>query len=57
MFNDPGNLRWDIKMDMPRSELPEYCLKCGKCESHCPQAIRIRDELENAGRLIDEVLK
>lgn len=23
------------------------CRKCGKCESHCPQSIKIRDELEN----------
>ncbi|MDO4622525.1 MAG: aldo/keto reductase [Eubacteriales bacterium] len=24
------------------------CVKCGKCEQHCPQSIRIREELENA---------
>ena len=23
------------------------CVKCGKCEQHCPQYIHIRDELEN----------
>lgn len=23
------------------------CKKCGKCEKHCPQAIKIRDELQN----------
>lgn len=24
------------------------CIECGKCESHCPQAIKIRAELKNA---------
>ena len=24
------------------------CIGCGKCEQHCPQGIRIREELENA---------
>ena len=26
------------------------CVGCGKCETHCPQGIRIRQELENARR-------
>ena len=26
------------------------CVQCGKCESHCPQHIRIRDELKNTAR-------
>lgn len=24
------------------------CIRCGKCETHCPQKIQIREELRNA---------
>ncbi len=29
------------------------CVKCGKCEQHCPQHIRIRDELENVKKKLE----
>ncbi|MBQ3089682.1 MAG: aldo/keto reductase [Oscillospiraceae bacterium] len=29
------------------------CIKCGKCESHCPQSIPIRRELENVVRVME----
>ena len=29
------------------------CIKCGKCEKHCPQHIEIRKELENAARALE----
>lgn len=29
------------------------CIGCGKCESHCPQGIHIRDELQNARRELE----
>jgi len=29
------------------------CRKCGKCESHCPQSIPIRDELDNVKNLLE----
>lgn len=32
--------------------LPGACVKCGKCESHCPQHIKIRKELEKAERAL-----
>ena len=28
--------------------MPSQCVKCGKCESHCPQMIAIREELVKA---------
>ena len=29
------------------------CIECGKCEQHCPQNIRIRDELKNAKKHLE----
>lgn len=30
--------------------LPSQCIGCGKCESHCPQHIAIREELKKANK-------
>jgi len=29
------------------------CVKCGKCEAHCPQSIQIRSELQNAKKILE----
>ena len=29
------------------------CIGCGKCEKHCPQGIAIRQELKNAGKVLE----
>ncbi|MBR5265043.1 MAG: 4Fe-4S dicluster domain-containing protein, partial [Clostridia bacterium] len=29
------------------------CIGCGKCEMHCPQHIKIRDELKNAQKELE----
>lgn len=31
----------------------QNCVKCGKCEKHCPQGIEIRKELKNAGKCFE----
>ncbi|MDS0524848.1 aldo/keto reductase [Clostridium sp. SHJSY1] len=36
---------------IPTTERAENCVECGKCESHCPQAIKIREELKNVREL------
>ena len=30
----------------------DQCIECGKCEKHCPQAIKIRQELKNASKAL-----
>jgi predicted aldo/keto reductase-like oxidoreductase len=35
------------------SQRPEQCVECGKCESHCPQGIKIRQELKNVKALFE----
>jgi predicted aldo/keto reductase-like oxidoreductase len=32
---------------------PRQCIKCGKCEKHCPQHIKIMDELENVQKRME----
>ncbi|MDO4261933.1 MAG: aldo/keto reductase [Eubacteriales bacterium] len=31
------------------------CVRCGKCEKHCPQQIAVRRELENAARELEDL--
>ncbi|WP_027219014.1 4Fe-4S binding protein [Butyrivibrio fibrisolvens] len=32
------------------------CVKCGKCEQHCPQHLNIRQELVNVTRRFENLL-
>ena len=29
------------------------CIKCGKCEQHCPQGIKIREELKKVQKRME----
>ena len=35
------------------STAASQCIGCGKCEQHCPQGISIREELENARKVLE----
>lgn len=35
------------------SEKIASCIKCGNCESNCPQNIKIREELEKIGKIVE----
>jgi len=35
------------------SERADKCVECGKCEEHCPQGIKIREELKNVKALFE----
>jgi len=32
------------------------CVECGKCEKHCPQNIAIRQQLKEAGKVLETPL-
>ena len=36
-----------------KSTAASNCVGCGKCETHCPQSIHIRDELKNAAKELE----
>ena len=37
------------RMFLPDASKATQCIECGKCESHCPQNIAIREELKKRG--------
>ncbi len=38
---------------IPQRDSINSCIKCGKCESNCPQSIEIREELEKIKRIVN----
>ena len=51
--------RYLISLDreVERDRQPDHCIKCGRCihEKHCPQQIRIPEELDRISRFIEEL--
>jgi predicted aldo/keto reductase-like oxidoreductase len=48
--------KWDyVKCTTLRknSTAAGQCIGCGKCEKHCPQGIAIRQELDNARKVLE----
>ena len=54
-----NRLRYLISLDreVERERQPDHCIKCGRCihEKHCPQQIRIPEELDRISRFIEEL--
>ena len=38
-----------------RERQPDHCIQCGQCVPHCPQQIKIPQELERISQFIDEL--
>ena len=51
--------RYLISLDraIARDRQPDHCIQCGQCVPHCPQNIRIPQELQKISQLIDKLKK
>ncbi|WP_298843863.1 aldo/keto reductase [Clostridium sp.] len=49
MFDKEEN----YSLAVPQKERASNCVECGKCETHCPQGISIREELKNVKSLFE----
>lgn len=54
-YMNKGEMQWNFSQ-MEEKARPYSCVKCGKCETMCPQKINIRDDLEKFGAEIKELL-
>jgi predicted aldo/keto reductase-like oxidoreductase len=46
-----AELKGHYNFFVDESEKSDKCVECGKCEGHCPQGIKIRQELKNVKKL------
>ncbi len=40
---------------VPKLRQSDYCISCGICEPHCPQSIRIPQEMERINKLVEQL--
>ena len=40
---------------IPKLRQASHCIGCGECMSHCPQRIKIPDELHRIDRMVEEL--
>lgn len=50
MYGNKNSTKQAYFHDMDAAARPDQCQKCGKCETVCPQALSIRENLEQAAK-------
>ena len=50
MYGNKAKAKQAYFKDLSEKERAEHCQKCGKCEEVCPQALSIRQNLEEASK-------
>ena len=53
MFGQKDAVRTQWAEHFPDSEKALHCVRCGKCESVCPQKLPIRDSLAQLQKELD----
>ncbi|HEX3021051.1 MAG TPA: aldo/keto reductase [Lachnospiraceae bacterium] len=46
MYGNDGHTKWDYFSNFSEDKHAKNCIECGKCETVCPQAIKIRDHMK-----------
>ena len=46
MYQNYNAVRWNWETEMRDEERANKCIECGMCESICPQALQIREDLK-----------
>lgn len=54
MYQNYNVVKWQWETEIGEKGQAKNCIKCGKCEMHCPQKLSIRDDLEKVQRDLDK---
>ena len=54
MYQNYNVVRWNWEKELGESKQARCCVKCGKCETACPQKLSIRQDLERVQADLDK---
>ncbi len=55
VYGNVGDAKWHWSHDFKEEEKAKNCIKCGKCETVCPQKLNIRDNLATLQQELDNL--
>lgn len=53
MYSNYNVVSWEWEKELGDKAQAKNCVKCGKCETHCPQHLKIREDLARAQADLD----